>query len=121
VVIWEFKEQHVAELPNSIEEVFDFTTNQIHQWETDLIYGAILAEKVDIVQHAIDAAKDEDIQLVDVLRVVLDGIPVSKDLPGNVLNRKPGINYEGVIPDSRKIRVKVSWSWGYAVITVHSI
>jgi hypothetical protein len=111
----------VADLPNAIEEAFDLKTEQIHRWEEDLIHVAIMEKQIRIENHGVNAAADEGIQLVDVLRVVLVGVAVSKDIPGNALRRQPGINFEGEIPDGRNIRVKVSWDQGYAVITVHTI
>jgi hypothetical protein len=48
-------------------------------------------------------------------------LPVNKDLPGNPLGRKAGINFEHRLDDSRWIRVKVSWADGYYVVTTHTI
>ena len=35
--------------------------------------------------------------------------------------RSIGINFEGTIPDRRRIRAKVSWDRGYVIVTVHTV
>lgn len=55
----------------------------------------------------------------DVVHVVLNGTAASKDLPGNDLRRTPGINFEGDALSGGRIRVKVAWLHGYAVVTTH--
>ena len=100
---------------------FDFSTNLIFDWELSGIHEALIRQEINLTEHAINTAGDEDIQLVDVLEVILVGTPGSKDLPGNTLNRLPGINFEHRIQDGRFVRVKVAWLDGYWVVTVHTI
>ena len=55
----------------------------------------------------------------------MKGKAKSKDVPGNLEDRKPGINFEGKVIKDRKairVRVKVSWYRGrYTLATVHSL
>ena len=102
-------------------DAFDFTTSEILDWELEKIHNALLREEVGISEHADQAAKDDNLQLIELLEAVLVGIPVSKDLPGNTLNRTPGINFEHRVRDQRWIRVKIAWIKGYAVITAYVI
>ncbi len=104
-----------------VAEAFDFTTTEIFQWELEAIHRALLGKKVIITVHARRAAQADKVALVELLEAVLVGVPVSKDLPDNDLQRVPGINYEHRISDNRWIRVKVAWIDRYAVITVYKI
>jgi hypothetical protein len=100
---------------------FDFTTDEILTWELDGIHDALIRQEINLTEHAINAAGDEDILLVDVLEAILVGTPTSKDLPDNPLDRIPGINFSHHIRDGRSVRVKVAWLNGYWVITVHTV
>ena len=101
-------------------DAFDFTTSEILDWELEKIHNALLREEAGISRHARDAAKDDNISLVQLLESILVGTAVSKDLPNNLLERIPGINYEHQI-DDRWIRVKVAWFEGYVVVTAYEI
>ena len=101
-------------------DAFDFTTSEILDWELEKIHNALLREEVGISRHAKDAARDDNISLVQLLESILIGTAVSKDLPNNLLERVPGINYEHQI-DDRWIRVKVAWFEGYVVVTAYEI
>ncbi len=101
-------------------DTFDFTTGEILDWELEKIHNALLREEVGISRHAKDAARDDNISLVQLLESILIGTAVSKDLPNNLLERVPGINYEHRI-DDRWIRVKVAWFEGYVVVTAYEI
>jgi hypothetical protein len=101
-------------------DAFDFTTSEILDWELEKIHNALLREEVGISRHARDAAKDDNISLVQLLESILVGTAVSKDLPNNPLERIPGINYEHRI-DDRWIRLKVAWFEGYVVVTAYEI
>jgi hypothetical protein len=100
---------------------FDFSTSDILEWELNAIHEALIHQEVIISEHAISAAKDDEVPLVQLLEAVLVGTATTKDLPGNVLNRQPGINFEHRVDDRRWIKVKVSWFEGYWIITVHQI
>lgn len=101
-------------------EAFDFSTSEILDWEIERIHLALLQKQIRIEPHAVTEADYDNIPLVKVLEAILVGIPVSKDLPNNPLNRVPGINYEHQ-HESRWFRVKVAFIGKYAVITVHKI
>ena len=101
-------------------DAFDFTISEILDWELEKIHNALLREEVGISRHAKDAARDDNISLVQLLESILIGTAVSKDLPNNLLERVPGINYEHQI-DDRWIRVKVAWFEGYVVVTAYEI
>jgi hypothetical protein len=100
---------------------FDFTTEQIFDWELEQIHNALLREEIDITDHARKAARDDRISPVDLLAAVLVGTPVSKDLPDNVLKRVAGINFVHRLHDGRWIRVKVAFLGNYAIITAYTI
>ena len=101
-------------------DTFDFTTGEILDWELEKIHNALLREEVGISRHAKDAARDDNISLVQLLESILIGTAISKDLPNNLLERVPGINYKHQI-DDRWIRVKVAWFEGYVVVTAYEI
>ena len=101
-------------------DAFDFTTSKILDWELEKIHNALLREEIRISRHARDAAKDDNISLVQLLETILIGTPVSKDLANNALERIPGINFEHRI-DNRWIRVKVAWFEHYIVVTAYQI
>ena len=68
-------------------EPFDFTTNEILDWELEMIQNALDKQEIEITQHAADAAEDDNLTLIQLLEAVLVGVPVSKDLPDNELQR----------------------------------
>ncbi len=107
------------------QKAFDFSTTEILDWELKNIDNALLREEIRITKHAQLAAQEDNVSFVQLFEAILVGIlvgiPVSKDLPDNKLNRIPGINYEHKIKDGRWIRIKVAWLEGYAVITVYQI
>jgi hypothetical protein len=100
---------------------FDFTTDEILDWELEMIHRALLEQRILIENHAADEARNDKIKLVEVLQAILVGTATLKDLPGNTLGRVPGVNFEHRLDDGRWIRVKVGWLSGYAVITTHTI
>jgi hypothetical protein len=104
-----------------MHDAFIFSTSEIQQWELDKINHALLREEIIITTHARRAARDDRVELIYLLEAVLVGVPVSKDLPDNNLQRVPGINFEHRIKDGRWIRVKVAWIEEYAIITVYKI
>ena len=74
-----------------------------------------------ITSHAFQRMRERGISARDVRNVLLNGTPVSKDLPHINPRRAPGINVEGDLEDGRRIRVKVSWQEKYAVVTAHEV
>jgi hypothetical protein len=104
----------------SVADAFDLATTAIHTWELHLIWAAIDLGIMRISGHAHEAAMDESVPTPAVLRVILQGVPRSKDI-GQAANRFIGINFEGRIRGGRSIRVKVSWLRGYVVVTVHAL
>ncbi len=104
-----------------MDRAFDFTTSEILEWELKNIEEALHREEIGITEHAAFAAKDDGIRLFELLEAILVGTAVSKDLPNNDLGRVAGINYEHKVRDRRWIRVKVSWTRGYAIITAYVI
>jgi hypothetical protein len=104
-----------------MRDPFDFATPNILKSELDSIHEALVRQEIEFTPHAVDEADAEQISLVQVLETVFVGTAVSKDLPGNMNGRVPGINFEHNLADGRWIRTKVAWLNGYLVITVHSI
>ncbi len=71
-------------------------------------------------QHAVNEADDEMIPLRSIRHVVEHARIRTKDIdPAG--KRSIGINFEGSLPDRRRIRAKVSWERGYFIVTVHTI
>ncbi len=65
-------------------------------------------------------ADEEMIPHPAVRRVVERAKITTKDFDSTG-ERSVGVNFEGTIPDRRRIRAKVSWDDGYFVATVHTI
>ncbi len=100
---------------------FDLSTTEIHEWEVECIREAARTGNYLITPHAFQRMNERGIKADEIRLVLLNGNPVSKDLPGNPYYRKPGINLEGDLDDGRRIRVKVSWCRRYCVITAHEV
>ncbi len=109
--------------PKTIEEAFDLETEEIRGWEIDLIRKAAAKQDIYISQHAVTAAKEDDVVLEEIIDIVEHGVPVSKDLPDNAQGRATGINFEGQTVDGRTVGVKVGWfeGTGYNIITVYRV
>ncbi|TBH21390.1 DUF4258 domain-containing protein [Thermus thermamylovorans] len=103
------------------EEPFDFSTSQIHAWEVERIRQAFRQGRYSIEKHAFRRMMERGIRPNEVRDVVMNGAAVSKDLPGNPRDRRPGINFERTLEDDRRVRVKVSWREGYFVVTTHEV
>jgi len=100
---------------------FDLTTTEIHRWEVDAVRAAAVDGTLTLSGHAGKEAAKESIPEAAVFEVVAEGQAVSKDI-GQKANRHNGINFEGKIPDGRRIRVKVGYLADVFVIaTVHGI
>ncbi|HEY6236088.1 MAG TPA: hypothetical protein VIW69_13385 [Candidatus Elarobacter sp.] len=88
--------------------------------EVALIRIAGHAGLLDFTEHASIAADDEMIPLAAVRRVIEIAHGRTKDVDPDA-ERSIGINFEGTLPDRRRIRAKVSGDGGYLVVTVHTI
>jgi hypothetical protein len=104
----------------SIEEAFDLWTRKVTKREKDLIRIASASKLLRFTVHAAFEADDEMIPQSAILGVVERAKRSSKDL-GDDGSRQVGINFEGAIPDKRRIRTKVAWQDGYLIVTVHTI
>ncbi len=110
----------------SIEDAFDLTTTKVKRWEVELIRIALAEGLVKSTLHELDAAEDDLVPEPAVDRVIASGDAVSKDVDAWG-PRQIGINFEGEIRASRKIRgprrirVKVSWDDVYYIPTVHTV
>ena len=104
----------------TIEEAFDLWTASVTKREVALIRVASHSDLLDFTPHAVFEADEEMIPLPAVWRVVEHARIRTKDidLAGE---RSIGINFEGTLPDQRRIRAKVSWDRGYVIVTVHTI
>jgi hypothetical protein len=109
------------EFPTSLAQAFDLNNPDIQDWEVALIREAAKMGKYTISNHGFERMKERSISSKDVQNVLINGKAVSKDLPGNSLGRKPGINFKGNAMDGRCVNVKVSWVKGYIVVTVHEV
>ncbi|BCP97780.1 hypothetical protein TthHB5008_08810 [Thermus thermophilus] len=100
---------------------FDWSQADIQDWEVECIRQAAAQGQYLITKHAFQRMRERGISSHDVRNVLLNGTPVSKDLPHVNPRRAPGINIEGDLQDGRRIRVKISWQEKYAVITAHEV
>jgi len=107
--------------PAKLEEAFDLSTPKPLDWEVARIRQEVRKGNYLVSQHAFTRAQQRGINPREIRRVILDGEAVSKDIPGNPHNRKPGINFEGTLDDGRRFRIKVTWHKGYVVVTVHEV
>ena len=104
----------------TIEEAFDLWTPRVTKRELALIRAASHAKLLEFTTHALIAAEDEMISYPAVRRVIEHARITTKDTD-KAGDRAIGINFEGTIPDRRRIRVKVSWDCGYFIPTVHTL
>jgi hypothetical protein len=104
----------------TIEEAFDLWTPVVTRRELILIRVASRAGLLDFTPHAVFEADEEMIPLPAVKRVVEHARIRTKDIDV-AGERSIGINFEGTLPDQRRIRAKVSWDRGYVIVTVHTI
>ena len=112
----------MSDLPDSVEEAFDFATPLISDWEVKQIRRAVDLDELIPGPHAEDKAILLDIDIDDFFHVIKYGKAVSKDLPHNNDNRAEGINFEGRTPAGRRIRLKIGWWHGYyEIATAHFI
>lgn len=107
--------------PRKLSDAFDFSVDHPLSWEIDIIQRAVRDGRYRLLPHAIDRILDRGINARQVRQAILNGTAVSKDLPSNNINRVPGLNFEGTTDDGLTIRVKVTWSAGYAVVTAHEV
>ena len=107
-------------LPQTLEDAFDFSVAYVTADEVALIHNALEAGLIRVPLHALEAASDDALTLVQIEMVIRSGVPVNKDFP-TAKNRQAGINFEGRAGGKRRVRVKVSWNLGYYVVTVHTV
>jgi hypothetical protein len=105
----------------SVEEAFDLSTRKVRKREVALIRVAASEGLLELTEHAAIEADDESIPYGAVKSVVSRGKAASKDTDDAGGDRQIGINFEGSIPDRRRVRTKVAWQDGYLVVTVHTI
>jgi len=57
------------------------------------------------------------------LSIVLNGQAVEKDLPGDSIDRKPGLSFVGIGPSGILAKVKVTFldGVGYQFVTIHPV
>jgi hypothetical protein len=103
-----------------LADAFDLSTTEIRQWELELIWSATALRVVEVSHHARLAAKDDSVPISVLWRVIRNGVPRSKDI-GLDVRRQIGINFEGKKGGRGWIRVKVTWSDGYTIATVHAL
>ena len=99
----------------TIEEAFDLWTPSVTKRELALIRVASRSGLLDFTRHAVLEADDEMIPLPAIERVIEHARVRTKDIdPAG--DRAIGINFEGTVPDRRRIRAKVSWSGDYFIV-----
>ncbi len=104
----------------TIEEAFDLWTPAVTKRELALIRVAARCNLLKFTQHAVIEADDEMIPLPAIRHVVERARIRTKDIdPAG--KRSIGINFEGTLPDRRRLRANVSWERGYFIVTVHTI
>ncbi|MDQ6943994.1 MAG: hypothetical protein M3169_15965 [Candidatus Eremiobacteraeota bacterium] len=103
----------------TIEEAFDLWTPAVTKRELMLIRVAARWNLLMFTLHAVNEADDELIPLTTIRHVVEHARITTKDID-SAGKRSIGINFEGTLPDRRRIRAKVSWERGYFIVTVHT-
>lgn len=101
-----------VELPTTIEEAFDFTTDFIHEWEVAKIKKAAQLDEIilDPARHAWEEMLNEGLIADDLFRAVIYGRAVPpKDMPFNLKRRASGINFRGRTLSGKRVLVKVGW------------
>lgn len=98
---------------------FDFTTEDVQQWEIQAIWNAVEDGSLRFSIHAATELSLDALTKEDVLDAISFYDEVSKDLPDNDLGRVSGINFDRHL-ETVTIRTKVSWNQRgyYIVITV---
>jgi len=107
--------------PKTLQDAFDFSTDQVLPWEENYIRHAALSKQIKFDAHARQAARDDGFTVADLTEVIISGRAISKDLPGNALNRQPGINFEHNMGTDERVRVKVMWHESYIYVTMHTL
>lgn len=112
-----------AGLPQTLDEAFDLTTDEIEQWELDQIQVALRMDAIQIDRHAQRAALDDGFDIDEIYTVILRGEPIDKDTSTDAdRKREPGINFEGEISGGRTIQLKVTYDRGwYRIATTYVI
>lgn len=97
-------------------EGFDFTTDDVLDWEVEAIWAAIDQETLIFTRHAREELSLDALTLGDVLDAISFPDEITKDLPGGT--RVPGLNFDRYLGEVR-MRAKISWKERYyLVITV---
>jgi hypothetical protein len=96
-----------------VTEGFDFTTDDVLEWELEAIWAAIDQERLVFSRHARQELSLDALTLADVLDALSFPDDVSKDLPGG--SRAPGLNFDRHLGRVR-VRAKVGWRDAYYVV-----
>ena len=96
-----------------VTEGFDFTTDDVLEWELEAIWAAIDQERLIFSRHAREELNLDALTLEDVLDALSFPDEVSKDLPGG--SRAPGLNFDRHL-DRVRIRAKVGWRESYYIV-----
>lgn len=87
-------------------EGFDFTTNDVLEWELEAIWAAIDQERLIFSRHAREERSFGALTLEDALDALSFPDEVSRDLPGG--SRAPGLNFDCHLGRVR-LRARVGW------------
>jgi hypothetical protein len=103
-----------------IEDAIDHHTDTVMPREVGLVRTALAEDLILFTEHAVDEADDEGIPQDAVWRVIETTKHISKDRNASE-RRQVGLNFQGPLPDRRRIEVKVSWDDGYYIATVYTV
>lgn len=109
--------------PERQADAFDLTSHRVEDHEVRRMREAVESRRIKVSQHALQRARQHGLTTADMISVILNGRPMDKDLPGNNLDRKPGISYVGMGPSGIPCKTKVTFidGVGYEVVTVHPV
>lgn len=109
--------------PTKLGEAFNFRSRRIETWEVNFIRDAANGRRLKPSQHALQRAIDHGLTTADMLSIVLNGQAVEKDLPGDSIDRKPGLSFVGIGPSGILAKVKVTFldGVGYQFVTIHPV
>ena len=95
---------------------FDFSTDEVLDWELEAILRAVDEGSIMFSEHAASELSLDGLVVEDVLDAIAFYDEVSKDLPGNLLRRAPGINFDRHLQNVT-VRAKVGWNRrGYYIV-----
>ncbi|MDL2344223.1 hypothetical protein QOL99_08665 [Deinococcus sp. MIMF12] len=97
-----------------MSEGFDFSTDEVLNWEIQAIWEALDSGELRVSIHAQNEINLDALTLDDIYDAISYYDEVTKDRPGE-RDRAPGLNFDRFIGRLR-LRVKVGWRGTYYIV-----